>query len=103
VLDLGTALEGRDAIRQWMAAPSVIPRADTPSPGYVSHHLTTCKIDLTSLTTATGRTYWLVITARGLDHSGCYDDRFIQVGDDWLIAYRRPRTLWKSPDSLVAG
>jgi hypothetical protein len=47
------------------------------------------------------RTYWFVITAIGVDHSGYYDDRFAKVGGDWLLAYRRPRTLWTSPDSLL--
>ena len=102
VLDLGEPIEGREAIRRWMAAPSVIPQPDEPSPGFVSHHLTTCRIELTSAYTATVRTYWLVITSIGLDHSGYYDDRFLRVGDAWLIAYRRPRTLWTSPESLIA-
>jgi hypothetical protein len=100
-------IEGREAIRRWMQAPSVIPQpgpgAERRSPGYVSHHLTTCRIELTSPSTATVRTYWLVTTAVGLDHNGYYDDRFVQVGADWLLAHRRPVTLWKSADSLVAG
>lgn len=102
VLDLGERIEGREAIRRWMAAPSVIPPPKGKSPGFVSHHLTTCRIDLTSDRTATVRTYWLVISAVGLDHSGYYDDRFLKVDEAWLIAYRRPRTLWMSPQSLVA-
>jgi hypothetical protein len=48
------------------------------------------------------RAYWLVITAAGLDHSGYYDDRFLKTDGAWLIAYRRPRTLWISLDSLLA-
>ena len=107
VLDLETPrLEGREAIRQWMAAPSVIPQPKQTREnvrGYVSHHLTTCRIDLTSDTTATARTYWFVITAVGLDHSGYYDDRFRKHGEEWLLEYRRPRTIWIAPDSLVAG
>jgi hypothetical protein len=106
VLDLDECIEGREAIRQWMAAPSVIPQpqgAAAARGGYVSHHLTTCRIELTSDTTATVRTYWLVITAMGLDHSGYYDDRFEKVGDSWLIAHRRPRTIWTALDSLVGG
>jgi hypothetical protein len=101
VLHLAISIEGRAAIRQWMGAPSVIAQADAVSPGYVSHHLTTCRIELTSATTAIVRTYWLVTTSVGLDHNGYYDDRFEKHGDDWLISYRRPRTLWKSPHSLV--
>lgn len=101
VLELEDRIEGREAIRRWMTAPSVIPRPAGPSPGYVSHHLTTCRIALTSETTATVRTYWFVITAAGLDHSGFYDDRLQKVGDEWLLAHRRPRTLWTSPESLL--
>ncbi len=101
VLDLGEKIAGRESIRRWMAAPSVIRQSDRPSPGFVSHHLTTCRIEFTSPTTATARTYWLVTTAIGLDHNGYYDDQFRQCGEEWLLAYRRPRTLWKSPISLV--
>ena len=101
VLELDRRIEGRETIRAWMTAPSVIPQPTGPSPGYVSHHLTTCRIELTSETTATVRTYWFVITAVGLDHSGYYDDRFRKVADAWLLAHRRPRTLWTSPESLL--
>jgi hypothetical protein len=101
VLDLGERIEGREAIRRYMEAPSPFPQPSAAAPGFVSHHLTTCRIELTSATSATVRTYWLVTTAVGLDHNGYYDDRFCLVGNEWLIASRRPRTLWKSPDSLV--
>ena len=105
VLDLthggGTALTGREAIRAWMRAPSVIPQALDRPAGFVSHHLTTCKIDLTGPDTATARTYWLVTSPAGLDHNGYYDDRLRQVGSEWLLESRRPRTLWVAPDSLM--
>lgn len=106
VLDLDERIEGREAIRTWMAAPSVIPQpqaGDAKGRGYVSHHLTTCRIELTSDTTATVRTYWFVITAMGPDHSGYYDDRFRQEDEDWRIEYRRPRTIWTAAESLVGG
>lgn len=102
ILELGERIEGRDAIRRFMEAPSPIRQSTRPSPGFVSHHLTTCRIELTSPSTANVRTYWLVTTAIGLDHNGYYDDVFRREGDEWLIAHRRPRTLWKSPDSLIA-
>ena len=102
VLDLDEKIAGREAIRHWMQVPSPIRQSSRPSPGFVSHHLTTCRIEFTSTTTATVRTYWLVTTAIGLDHNGYYDDRFEKNGEEWLIACRRPRTLWKSPASLIA-
>jgi hypothetical protein len=101
ILDLGERLDGREAIRAWMAAPSVIPQPGGGAPGYISHHLTTCRIELTSASEAKVRTYWLVTSAIGLDHNGYYDDLFRAVDGEWLIAWRRPRTLWVSPASLL--
>lgn len=103
VLQLAEAIEGRAAIHAWMTGPSAIPPPEGGKAGFVSHHLTTCRIDLTSGTTAAVRTYWLAITANGPDHSGYYDDRFVAIGDRWLIAWRKPRTLWISPHGLIAG
>jgi hypothetical protein len=105
VLDLsrggGEPIAGRETIRAWMKAPSVIPqRADRPA-GFVSHHLTTSKVDLTGPDSATARTYWLVTSPAGLDHNGYYDDRLSRVDGVWLLASRRPRTVWISPDSLL--
>lgn len=105
VLDLsfggGAALNGREAIRAWMRAPSVIPQATDRPAGFISHHLTTCKIDLTGPDTAAARTYWLVTSPIGLDHNGYYDDRLRRVAGDWLIESRKPRTLWAAADSLT--
>ena len=105
VLDLtsggGEAIAGREAIRAWMGGPSVIPPPTDRSAGFVSHHLTTSAVTLTGPDTATARTYWLVTSPVGLDHNGYYDDRLRCVDGDWLIEWRRPRTLWFAPDSLV--
>lgn len=103
VLQLDQAIEGREAIRRWMTAPSVIPPPKDKPPGFVSHHLTTSKIELTGDGTAKGRTYWLVTSPAGLDHNGYYDDLFRKEGGTWLIAHRRPRTLWISETSLLRG
>ena len=105
VLDLteggGPTVAGRAAIHAWMTAPSPIAQpADRPG-GFISHHLTTCRIEITAPDTATVRTYWLVTSSVGLDHNGYYDDRFRKVGRDWLIAHRKPRTLWFAEGSLV--
>ena len=101
-LQLDQTIAPRTAIRDWMAGASIIPSPGaTATPGYVSHHLTTMQITLTSPTTAKARTYWFVITAIGPDHSGYYDDQLELHGVEWLIAHRRPRTLWFHPNSLV--
>jgi 3-phenylpropionate/cinnamic acid dioxygenase small subunit len=67
---------------------------------FIRHHLSTCKIDLTGPDTAKARTYWVAWTDIGPDHAGYYLDDFRKVGDDWLIAHRRVRLDWESPDSL---
>ncbi len=103
VLQLDEAIEGREAIRSWMTAPSVIPQPKDRTPGFISHHLTTCRIDFTGPDTASVRTYWLVTSAAGLDHNGYYVDAFRKVDGDWLIARRTPRTLWTSPTSVLHG
>ena len=100
VLELDQRIEGREAIRQWMAAPSVIPQPAGPSPGYVSHHLTTCQIEVLGPQTASARTYFHVMTQIGPDHAGYYVDRLRKVGDRWLIADRRIRVDWRAENSL---
>jgi hypothetical protein len=105
VLDLtaggGAEIAGREAIRAWMHGPKVIPQPRGGPAGFISHHLTTSRTELTGPEAATVRSYWLVTSPRGLDHNGYYDDRLRCVEGAWLIARRRPRTVWFSPDSLV--
>lgn len=96
-------IAGREAIRRWMRGPSVIPPPGDRPAGFVSHHLTTTRIDLTGSDTATGRVYWLVTSPVGLDHNGYYDDQYIRPEGRWLIARRAPRTLWIAPNSLLRG
>ena len=107
VLDLtlggGAAVAGRAAIHAWMAAPSPISQPKDRPGGFVSHHLTTCRIDLTGPDTASVRTYWQVTSPAGLDHNGYYDDRFRRVGGEWLLEHRKPRTLWWAENSLARG
>lgn len=103
VLQLQESISGREAIRQWMSAPSPIPQPKERPTGFVSHHLTTCRIELTGEDIATVRTYWLVTSPAGLDHNGYYDDRFRREDGEWLIEHRRPRTLWIAENSLLRG
>jgi uncharacterized protein (TIGR02246 family) len=101
VLQLDEAIAGREAIRRWMAGASIIPQPAGGTPGFVSHHLTTCRIEPTGADTAKARTYWLVTSAAGLDHNGYYDDRLRKQDGAWLLVHRRPRTLWISPTSVL--
>ena len=68
---------------------------------FARHNLTTCKIELTGLDSATARTYWFVNTNIGPDHSGIYRDTFRRVDGEWLIAARRVKTEWAAENSLM--
>lgn len=97
----GLTVRGRDAIRQWLGANLAYQRADGSRPSFTRHHLTTSQLELTSPTTARGRTYWQVVTDVGLDHAGTYNDRFRVEDGQWLIEHRKVATNWVAPDSFV--
>lgn len=105
----GARYEGRAAVREsFNRVGSSKPKEAAPEPSrpkltFVRHHTSTCVIELTGPDSATARTYWTVYTNVGPDHCGYYADTFRKVGDDWLIAERKARTDWISPDSLMAG
>lgn len=103
VLALDQEIKGREAIRAWMAGPSVIEQPKDRAPGFISHHITSSRVEITSAGIAKGRTYFLVTSTAGIDHNGYYDDNFRREGDTWLIAHRHPRTLWISPTSVLHG
>jgi hypothetical protein len=94
--------EGRDAIRgwltRWLPVPGVAPQGRRAT--FIRHHLSTSQIDLTGTCAAKGRTYWTAYTDIGADHCGHYVDVFRKVGEQWLIAHRKVRLDWRSPQSL---
>lgn len=97
--------EGRAAIRAWQARwlERTLAGEKIHAASFARHHLSTSKIDLTGPDSADVRTYWVAWTDIGPDHAGYYLDRFRKVGEDWLIAHRRVREDWRSPDSLFGG
>jgi hypothetical protein len=94
---------GREDIARWLtrwtrqAADSATP---THGASFVRHHLSTSLIELTGADTARARTYWTAYTDIGPDHCGVYLDQFQQCDEQWLIAQRKVRMDWRSPDSL---
>jgi ketosteroid isomerase-like protein len=94
--------QGRQAMREWFT------RWSRPSEGeprsqqatFVRHHLSTSQIELTGADTARARTYWVAYTDIGPDHCGYYLDQLRRVEDSWLIAHRKVRLDWRSPQSL---
>jgi 3-phenylpropionate/cinnamic acid dioxygenase small subunit len=93
--------EGRETMRQWILRWQQ-PQAERSNQiaTFVRHHLSTSQIELTSAETAKARTYWVAYTDIGQDHGGYYLDAFRKVRDRWLIAHRRVRLDWRSPQSL---
>ncbi len=91
---------GRAAITHWMQNAEPFGE-EGRRPTFVRHQITSSHIELESMGVASGRTYFLVLTDVGLDHTGYYVDQFRKDGDQWLIAYRRVRILWRAPDSFV--
>lgn len=103
VLQLDEAHAGRDAIRAFMGGAKIVnnpPPSDAP-PIFISHNLTTSRVEFTGGGEAEARTYWIVMSSAGPDHSGFYVDTLRKVGGDWLVAHRKPRTLWFSENSVV--
>jgi 3-phenylpropionate/cinnamic acid dioxygenase small subunit len=94
--------EGRDAMREWLSRwtrPGGAAQR-THQATFVRHHLSTSQIELTGAQTARARTYWVAYTDIGADHGGYYLDTFRKTGDEWLIAHRKVRMDWRSPESL---
>jgi hypothetical protein len=92
------ALRGRGAI---VVRLSQVADELRRSPGrpLFRHHVGGSQITLTSETEARVRSTFLVVTEIGLDHSGRYLDRFRRTPGGWLIAQRRVRLDWASPDT----
>lgn len=91
---------GRAAIKQWMLNAEPFGE-ENRRPTFVRHHITSSLVEFVSPEAATGRTYFLVLTDVGVDHSGYYVDRLQKEGGEWLFAHRRVRILWRTPDSFI--
>jgi 3-phenylpropionate/cinnamic acid dioxygenase small subunit len=66
--------------------------------GFVRHFISTHQIDVEGPDAARGRLYFCVLTARGLDHWGRYQDAYRREEGRWRFASRRVRV-----DGEVAG
>jgi len=72
-------------------------------PAYLRHCTATHQIDLVDETTATGRCYFFVLTAVGLDHWGRYLDEYSVIEAEWRFTRRRILTDALSPQSIFAA
>lgn len=97
---------GRAAIHTWInrwREHSATAGQPVHQASVVRHHLSTCLIEFVddNWTNANARTYWTAYTDIGPDHGGCYIDQLQHVDNHWLIAHRKIRLDWRSPNSLM--
>jgi ketosteroid isomerase-like protein len=71
-------------------------------PVYLRHMTATHQIDVIDRTHATGRCYFQVLTAIGLDHWGRYVDEYTVADGRWRFARRRVSVDGRSPNALFA-
>lgn len=66
--------------------------SERKAPTLVRHHTTTHQIDFVDRDHATGRSYFQVLMAHGLDHWGRYLDDYVRIDGRWLFQSRRAFT-----------
>lgn len=95
---------GRDAIAKRLSQVGTdVPPLPPGSKPFLHHHLTTSHIEFTSEDSATGSSYFQVLSPVGLDHCGRYADVYVRVGERWLIQRRKATVSWAAPDSIVGA
>ena len=98
----GAAYHGLDEIRQVFVGVSEHTSRPDDRPAYLRHCTATHQLDLVNESAATGRCYFFVLTAVGLDHWGRYLDEYRVVDGEWRFASRRVLTDALSPRSIFA-
>ena len=95
---------GDDAIRRMFEKTAERARTmDLTSPGFLRHFITTHQIDLHDETSASGRSYFAVLTAEGLDHWGRYLDEYRVIDSSWRFWKRRVRVDGMASTSRFSG
>jgi hypothetical protein len=108
VLDVGEhggRWEGRAEIEAQLDAVAARVAAAGSTPGPVRHHVSSLVIDVVSPTEATASSYFLVLTAIGVDHWGRYRDRLAVDPADgaWRFVERQVRVDGASAGSLLVA
>jgi len=99
----GVAYRGHDELRRVFSGVSERTSEPGDRPAYLRHCTATHQIDLVDESTATGRCYFFVLTAVGLDHWGRYLDDYVVFDGEWRFARRRVLTDALSPHSIFAS
>jgi hypothetical protein len=105
-------LQGRDAIMARFGGATAATQAQKEAAQkreaggprrIVRHNVTNVRFESIGPDEAIVASYFTVITHIGLDHMGRYRDRFVPVGERWLIAHRFVSTDWRAPESIFGG
>ncbi len=94
-------LRGRQAILDFLADTRSSAR-ESPAARSIRHHVSSLRIDVSGVESATGSSYFLVVTEEGPDHWGRYRDRYALSGGSWLFAVRQVRVDGVTPGSWAA-
>jgi hypothetical protein len=95
----GIHCEGKNNIVRTLFSDDQSDGSKRSAAKFVRHNITTSNITFTDATVAIGRSYFLVVTDAGLDHSGVYTDEFCKVDGAWKIARREVRIDYCSPQT----
>jgi hypothetical protein len=81
-------LRGRVAIVEYLDGVRTDLAASPAGGGRIRHHVSSVRMVLEGRDEARATSYFLAMTASGLDHWGVYRDRLVRVDDRWLFAQR---------------
>ena len=92
-------VRGRDAIAAFLEAQ----KASLAGGGRIRHHVSSVRVDLEDEGHAGAVSYFLALTAVGLDHWGTYRDRLERVDGRWCFAERSAHVEGSAPGSWAEG
>ncbi|MFM1854729.1 MAG: hypothetical protein RLZ83_38 [Pseudomonadota bacterium] len=98
----GAVIHGRIAIEAFydkVIGPGRPDRQAGAAVPLLRHNLTTSRIEMDSPSRARGRTYFMTMSAFGLDHAGLYTDVFRCEEGHWLLDDRTITVEWFAPGS----
>jgi uncharacterized protein (TIGR02246 family) len=93
-------VRGRDAIAAYLEAQKASLAAGG---GRIRHHVSSVRVDLEDEDHAGAVSYFLALTAVGLDHWGTYRDRLERSDGRWRFAERAARVEGSAPGSWAEG
>jgi SnoaL-like domain len=92
-------LRGRLAIVEYLDGVRTDLAASPAGGGRIRHHVSSLRMVVGGRDEARATSYFLAMTASGVDHWGVYRDRLVRVDDRWLFAHRLVTVEGAAPGS----